>query len=238
MSASGEAITLRRAGHPESGLAHGAMPAYLVFQLGGGEHIPVGIPTITNGNQAGEAAVGPLGLTPTSQAELNADLQRWRGVIVNVPPVARMPSPCCRDTHWVLAHAGSSASSLTSGTSAIQSMFGLTPQANWTIQGVPAKKITGFLQSGSKTLAHLASQGTGAIGKAPGLKVTPTASGVKVAVQIPGAAGRVDREARPSPAPEPSAWLTFGLILGAAGLWHGRGGSRNPRDPSPRPVGM
>jgi hypothetical protein len=223
MSQTGEAISLRSPGHPGPAMTPGTVPAYLAFPLHGGEHFPAGTPTLATNPQPGETAVGPLDLTPTTQASLNADLLASRGAIVSAPDrsyaIAFLPRYAL-----ALAHARSSPSTGSGGvpgTVGFASILGLNaPQANWTINGIPASKLSQWFQTGANELSHLTSLGVNGVSKTFGLKVTPTSSGYHIAAQglipptsVPSTAGPLA-----VPAPEPGAWLVFGLILGAAGL--------------------
>jgi hypothetical protein len=205
-------------------MSPGTVPAYLAFPLHGGEHFPSRTPTVTTGPQPGETAVGPLDLAPTTQAQLNADLLASRGAIVSTPDRSYAISFLPRYA-LALAHAQSSASTGsdgTTGTIGITSILGLNaPAANWSINGIPASKLSQWFQTGTKELAHLTSLGVDGVSKTFGLKVSPTSSGYKIAAAqelIPPTSSRSTAGPLPVPAPEPGAWLVFGLILGAAGL--------------------
>ncbi len=224
LSQSGEAISLRSPGHA---MSPGTLPAYLAFPLHGGEHFPSGTPTVTTGPLPGDTPVGPLDFTPASQAQLNADLLASRGAIVSTPDrsyaVAFLPRYA-----RALAHVAPSAATGSGGatnTIGIASILGLNaPPANWTINGIPASKLSQWFQTGSKEVSHLTSLGLENVGHTLGLKVTPTRSGYRIAAQglIPPASTHASAQILSVPAPEPGAWLVFGLILGAAGLWRRR----------------
>ena len=222
LSATGEEIALPSSGQAASALSSGKIPAYLVFPLDGGEHIPAHTPTIATGPQPGEDAVGPLDLTPTVRGPLNADLLASRGAIVNAPngsyAVAILPRYA-----RALAQATSSMSPATGGdsaTSVITSMLGLTPKANWTILGVSTSELSQWYKAGAKEISHLTSLGTAGVSKSLGVKVTPTSNGLNVAAQelIPPTSTNLAAEGTAVVTPEPGGWLVFGLILGAAAL--------------------
>jgi hypothetical protein len=179
---------------------------------------------VTTGPQPGETAVGPLNLTPTTQAQLNADLLSSRGAIVSTPDRSYATSFLPRYA-LALAHARSSASTGSggmTGTIGISSILGLNaPAANWAINGIPASKLSQWFQTGTKELSHLTSFGVDGVSKTLGLKVTPTSSGSHIAAAqelIPPKSAQSSAGPFAVPAPEPGAWLVFGLILGAAGL--------------------
>jgi hypothetical protein len=236
LTQTGAAISLTSSGHLASDLSAGAMPAYLAFPLLGGEHLPADVPTVATGPQPGENAVGPLGLTPTTQAQLNTDLTTSPGVIVNAPDESYAVAMLPRYAR-ALAAAGSSSSTASGGdtpTSVIASMFGLNPKADWTINGIPSSDLSKWLNSGSTELSHLTSLGVDGLSKALGIKGlagTSTSSQPKVEAQelLPPASAEETAAAPQVVAPEPGAWLVFGVILGAAGLrcWSGSS-SRNP----------
>jgi hypothetical protein len=221
LSQTGETLSLRSPGHAGTAMSPGTVPAYLAFPLHGGEHFPSRTPTVTTGPQPGETGVGPLDLTPTSQAQLNADLLSSRGAIVSTPDRSYAISFLPRYA-LALAHAQSSASAGSDGTTGVSSILGLNaPAAKWSINGIPASKLSQWFQTGTKELAQLTSLGVGGVSKTFGLKVTPTSSGYKIAAAqelIPPISSRSTGGPLPVPAPEPGAWLVFGLILGSAGL--------------------
>src|SRR5262249_55056964 len=157
LTQTGEAVSLRSSGHARTAMSPGTVPAYLAFPLHGGEHFPRGTPMVTTGPQPGETAVGPLDLTPTTQAQLNAALLASRVGIVSPPDRSYAISFLPRYA-LALAHAQASASGGTTGTIGISSILGLNaPAANWTINGIPASKLSQWFQTGTKELAHLTS---------------------------------------------------------------------------------
>ena len=227
LSATGEEISPSALKHAAAGLSSGKIPAYLAFPLDGGEHLPAHTPTITTGSQPGENAVGPLDLTPTVQGPLNADLVASHGAIVNASggsyAVAMLPRYA-----RALAQATSSATGGETGTTTIASMLGLNPKANWTIMGVSTSELSQWYKAGTKELSKLTSSGTASVSKSLGVKVTPTSTGVNLQAQelIPPTVASPAAASASVATPEPSGWLVFGLILGAAGLWRRRAEDR------------
>ena len=224
LSQTGEALSLRSPAHVGTAMSPGTIPAYLAFPLHGGERFPLGTPTVRTGPQPGEAAVGPLDLTPTTQAQLSADLLSSRGAIVETPDrsyaIAFLPRYA-----RALAHARSSAAigtGDTSGTIGLSSILGLNvPPAKWTINGIPASKLSQWFQTGTKEISHLTSLGVEGVSKTFGVKVTPTSSGYHIAAAqelTPPTSAHSTVGPLPVPAPEPGGWLVFVLILGAGGL--------------------
>lgn len=225
LSQAGDVISLRSAQQPDAGQAFSAVPAYLAFPLDGGEHIPARTPTIATGTQAGDAGVGPLDLTPSVQPTLNADLLASRGAIVNAPDGSYAVAILPRYARALAqeASSGSGGTAGQSGATTIESILGLNPQANWTIQGIPSSKLSQWFKTGTNEISHLTTLGVDGLSKSLGLKVASTSSNsgtATVAAQelIP------PTSASPAPAPaafatpEPAGWLVFGLILVAAGL--------------------
>jgi hypothetical protein len=123
-----------------------------------------------------------------------------------------------------LAHSAPSAPTGSGGatdTIGFASILGLdAPAAKWTINGIPASELSQWFQTGTKELSHLTSLGVDGMSKAFGLKVTPTRSGYHIAAQelSPPTSAASTAGPLPVPAPEPGAWLVFGLILGVAGM--------------------
>jgi hypothetical protein len=219
LSQAGDVIALRSPGHPGAGLASSMPPAFLAFPLHGGEDIPAKTPAITTGSEPG---VGPLDLTPAIQPTLDADLLATHGAVVHAPGGSYAVAILPRYARALTAHAAASGSS-TGNT--LASIFGITPQANWTIQGIPSNKLTQWVRTGTNEINHLTSLGLNRISKTIGVKITPlpataTATDTTTAAQTlipPG-------PSTPSPAPEayatpePAGWLVFGLILAAGVL--------------------
>jgi hypothetical protein len=229
LSQSGAPIAPGSLDHPRSVLSAGTVPAYLAFPLQGGEHLPADTPTVATGSQSGQG-VGPLDLTPTTQAQLNADLIASRGAVVDAPDQSYAVSFLPRYAQ-ALVHTDSSASPSNSGSNVatgFESILGLNaPASNWYINGVSAAQLSQWFKTGSSELAHLTSLGLGDVGKTLGLKLTPTSSRPNVEAQelIPPPASNPTTGPLPVPAPEPATWLVFVLFLGAAGLRRRAGGA-------------
>jgi hypothetical protein len=225
LSEAGASIPLRSASHPAAQISAGTVPAYLAFPLLGGEHIPAGIPTLATNPQPGQS-VGPMDLTPANVAGLNADLLASRFAIVNTPgqsfAVAFLPRYA-----RALEHSGASAGTGTSaGSTTTIASLGLPTSINqWTIQGIPGSQLSKWVKTGSSEIAHLSTLGINGVAKTLGLagvKVTPTPTGLNFAPQylVPSSVSSTATGPLPVPAPEPAAWLMFGLILGGAALRH------------------
>ncbi len=222
LSETGAVISLGSPGHAPSSLSAGTAPAYLAFPLDGGEHLPAGTPTLVTGQQPGQG-VGPLDLTSTVQAQLNADLIASRGAVVDAPDQSYAVSFLPRYA-LALTHAQSSTSSSTAGSNiatGLASFLGLNGStSNWYFNGISGKQLSQWWKTGSNELSHLASLSVGDAGKTLGLKRSTTSSGLHVAAQelIPPTSTNPATVPLPVPAPEPGAWLVFALLLGAAGL--------------------
>src|SRR6516225_3605200 len=65
----GNQLQLPSQPHPHPSLTPGSTPTYLAFPLHGGEHLPIGTPTIDSQAQAGSNGVGPLDFNTIVKAE-------------------------------------------------------------------------------------------------------------------------------------------------------------------------
>jgi hypothetical protein len=238
LSDSGQPIAPRSLAHPGTALSPGILPAYAVFPLSGGEHLPGGVPTLTTGPQAGETTVGPLDLDPLVQANLNAALNASKMAVVQTPAqsyaVEYLP-----DYARIQAHQASSASSGAAAASSSSSTSTTNPsslsalESNLTIEGVPASEIAHWVKTGSNGIIQWTSGELADLEKA--LKINQKATATKPSLNLEAqmlVPPLADSSATPLPAPipEPSTWLVFGLILGAAGLrkWAGQTGGSRP----------
>jgi hypothetical protein len=219
------------------------VPAYLAFPLYGGEHLPSGTPTLSTGPQGSGATVGPLNLNPLIQSELNAALETSQVAVVETPnrnyAVTFLP-------HYARTHSPSAASSSSSGggnasqssqaattitsASTSNSTARSTPALDPTIQGIPLSELERWAKQGSSKLVHWTTIGANDLAKSLGIggpKAAPRKLSSHLAAQTlapPLGEESSSSATLPAPVPEPSTWLVFGLILGAAGLrrWVGR----------------
>jgi hypothetical protein len=238
LSETGQPMTGRSPTQLGAALSQGNLPAYAAFPLSGGEHLPNGIPTLTTGPPAGETTVGPLDLTPLVQANLNATLNAAGMAVVQTPTQSFAVEYLPRYAR-IQAHEGSSATS-TAGSDAgttSTSTNSTNPtslsalESNLTIEGVPAKEIAHLVKSGSNGLLQWTSNGLAELEHALKIsqKATATKPSLNLAAQILVPSLAISSAAPlPAPIPEPSTWLVFSLILGAAGLrrWAGKTGRR------------
>ncbi len=241
LSETGQPITAPDLAHPGTALSQGVLPAYTVFPLSGGEHLPSGIPTLTTGPQAGETTVGPLDLDPLVQANLNAALNASKMAVVQTPTqsyaVEYLPGYAQIEAHEAASPASSASSGATATSSSTSSSTTnptswSTLESNLTIEGIKASQIAQWVKTGSSGIVNWTSGELTDLEKA--LKINQKATATKPSlnleaqVLVPSLANS-SAAPLPTPLPEPSTWLVFGVILGAAGLrkWAGKtGGSR------------
>ncbi len=207
----------------------GSTPAYVAFPLFGGEHLPVGVPTVTTGPQAGQTPVGPLDLNPVVQATLNADLDASKMAIVQTPTqsyaVEYLPRYGRSQEHAASSTASSTSSAdpgqatSSSRTSSASSSPLSALASSLTIAGIPTSELSKWTSTGLSDLEkalHLGSD-----------KKTAKKAGTDVAAQyLTPPLAESSTGPLPVPMPEPSTWLVFSVILGAAGLrqWVGKAG--------------
>ena len=234
LSETGQPITGRLLAHPGAALSQGILPAYAAFPLSGGERLPAGVPTVTAGPQAGETTVGPLDLTPMVQANLNASLNAAGMAIVQTPTqsyaVEYLPRYGRIEAHERSSTASSadpSAGTSSTSTSASDPSSLSALESNLTIEGIPAKDIAHWVDSGSSGILNWTSTELAELEKA--LKISPKPTATKPSLNLEAQMlmpplANSSGTPLPVPAPEPSTWLVFGLILGAAGLrqWAGK----------------
>jgi len=205
--------------HPS--LPQGSTPTYLALPLYGGEHLPVAAATIDAGAQAGSNGVGPLNLNSVVKAELNAALDTSGLVLVDTPKqnylVEYLP-------HFARSHQGSTAGSGTtsaagstsssatgqktasSSTSSLSKLLTASQWDKWANSGLSdLKKLLNINSSSSNSKSSTSK---------PSLNIQAQVLGSNDQASGPGSV-------LPSPIPEPSGWMIFALLLGAAGLGHG-----------------
>ncbi len=209
-----------------SSTSSGSTPAYFAYPLSGGEHLPADIPTVTTTSEAVGNPVGPLDLTPIVQASLNADLDTARMAIVQTPTQGYAVEylPRYGRSQERTAKAGSatgagdpgqttSSSSTASSTSNPLSALA----SNLSIAGIPASELSKWTSTGLNDLEN-------ALHLNGGKKATAKKPSTNVEAQyLNPPLAESSSTPLPTPAPEPSTWLVFGLLLGAAG-WRHRAG--------------
>ena len=237
ISESGLPIATRSASHPGTATSQGGVPAYVAFPLFGGEHLPSGVPTVSTGSQSGGTAVGPLDLNPLVQANLNAALDGSRMAVVQTPnqsyAVEYLPRYALMQAH-LASLTSSTSSSTTSGQATQSSSQSLssasslsTLASKLTIEGIPASQLSHWFKTGSNGLLSWTKNGLTDLektlhigGSSSSHKATALKPSLNLAAEILVPPTSADSSANPLPAPipEPSTWLVFGLMLGAAGL--------------------
>ncbi len=206
----------------------GNMPAYVAFPLYGGEHLPNGVATVmAGGSSAGGTPVGPLDLTPVVQASLNADLNTGRMAIVQTPAqsyaVEYLPRYGLSQVHpsSSASTAGSGQAATSSSTSSSSSNPLSSLASSLTIAGVPASELSKWTSS---QLANLEKDLH--LGGSSSAKATVKKPSTNVEAQyLTPPLGESSGSPLPTPAPEPSTWLVFGLLLGIGGWRHRAGKS-------------
>jgi hypothetical protein len=207
-----------------SASSSGSMPAYVAFPLYGGEHLPGGVSTVMAGSQAGGTPVGPLDLTPVVQASLNADLNTGRMAIVQTPTqsyaVEYLPRYGLSQVHAssTASTAGSGQAATSSSTSSSSSNPLSSLASSLTIAGIPASELSKWTSTQIANLEkdlHLGGSSAKATVKKPSTNVE--------AQYLTPPLGESSGSPLPTPAPEPSTWLVFGLLLGIGG-WRHRAG--------------
>jgi hypothetical protein len=102
-----------------------------------------------------------------------------------------------------------------------------TTQALQSIDGIPTKKLSQWLKIGSNGLMKWTSVGLAAVEKSLTIgnpKPTATKPSLNLEAQVlVSPSAEASSAPLPAAVPEPGTWLTFGLILGAAGLWQRAG---------------
>jgi hypothetical protein len=199
----------------------GSTPAYIAVPLFGGEHLPAGIATLVAGPQAGETTVGPLDLSAALKANLDAalaasstgmavvDTPKQDYLVEYLPRYARLQSGSTIGT-------GSTTAAQTSGTTTTATHSTKASSSS------AASELSRLLTSGENAMSSLSAKSVAELNKLLDISSKPTATkpSLNLEAQVLGSP-----QVLPSPIPEPSTWLVFGLILGAAGLrqrvWRG-----------------
>ena len=238
ISESGLPIATRSVSHPGDATSQGGVPAYVAFPLLGGEHLPGAVPTVTTGPQSGGTAVGPLDLNPLVQANLNSALDSSRIAVVQTPSqsyaVEYLPRYARMQAHLASSTTSSTSSSTTSGQATPSSSESLssasslsTLASKLTIEGIPASELSNWFKTGSNGLLSWTKNGLTELEKTLHLssntsshKATALKPSLNLAAEmlVPPASADSSTNPLPAPIPEPSTWLVFGLMLGAAGL--------------------
>ncbi len=193
---------------------------------------------MTTGPQAGGTPVGPLDLNPLVQASLNADLDASKMAIVQTPsqsyaveylPRYGLSQVAAASSAKPSTSAGDSGQSTPSSSTSPPATSSLAAfESNLTIQGIPASELEKWVKTGSNGLLQWTSTGLADLEKALHLssdKKTATKAGTNVEAQdLTPPLAESSSSPLPAALPEPSTWIVFSVMLGAAGLrqWIGK----------------
>jgi hypothetical protein len=205
----------------------GSTPTYLAVPLQGGEHLPAGITTLVAGSPAGESPVGPLDFDPTLKANLNAalaasasgmavvDASKHNYLVEYLPRYARSLSGSTTGTAapqtnnevriWLATEAPGVGQTTTSATHSTN-----------TASSGAANELSRLLTTSESTMTNWSAKSVAELEKLLNInssKPTATKPSLNLEAQVLDSSLPL-----PSPIPEPSTWLVFSLILGAAGL--------------------
>ena len=179
--------------------SNGLTPTYIAVPLFGGEHLPGGITTLVAGSPAGGTTVGPLDFDTTLKANLNAALA------ASASGMAVVDTP---KQNYLVEYLPRYARSLSGSTTAAHSTKAASSSA--------ANELSRLLNDGESTMTKLSAESVADLEKLLDInssKPTATKPSLNLEAQVLDSSLPL-----PSPIPEPSTWLVFGLILGAAGL--------------------
>ncbi|HKI19397.1 MAG TPA: PEP-CTERM sorting domain-containing protein [Isosphaeraceae bacterium] len=244
----GQQLTLDSSHHSHSALPSGSTPTYVAVPLYGGEHLPGGITTLVAGSQAGGTTVGPLDFDSTLKANLNAalaasasgvavvDTPQQNYLVEYLPRYARSLSGSTTGTGSTTSAqtgGGSSSGTTTTATTPPQTDNGVRTWLATEAPGVgqttttathstkaasssAANELSRLLTTADSTMTNWSAKSVAELEKVLNInssKATATKPSLNLEAQVLGSSPPL-----PSPIPEPSTWLVFGLILGAAGL--------------------
>ena len=187
--------------HAHPAFPQGSTATYLVIPLSGGEHLPAGTSTIFTGQ--GGAAVGPLDFNAAVTAQVNTALAASGLVAVDTP-----------HQNYVVEYLPRLSRSLASFTTGVpgasSTATASTPAATTTNV---SNELSQFL-GGTLSVGQLAKNTVNDVESLLHIKSSkPTATKPSLNLEA-----QVIDPPLPSPIPEPSSWLTFGLIIGALEL--------------------
>jgi hypothetical protein len=210
----GKPLSLATLDHPRRAIADGSTPTYVAFPLHGGEHLPAGITTLVAGSQAGAATVGPLDLDSTITANLNAALAASATgmAVVDTPKQDYLVEylPHYGRMLWESATGKPSQTWLATAAPGVAQTTTTATQTTKASSSGAGNELARLLDDGQNTMANLSATGVADIEKLLDIKNSkPTATKPSL---------NLEAQVLESPVPEPSTWLIFGLILGAAGL--------------------
>ncbi len=205
----GRQLQLPSAANSHPSLPPGSTPTYLALPLYGGEHLPVAAATIDSGVQAGTNGIGPLDLNTVVKAQLNAALNTSGLALVDSPNQNYLVeyAPHIARSHRRSAD-GSGTTSTSSSTNSLSKLLTASQWDKWANSGLSdLKKLLNISSSSS-------SSGSGQSTPKHNLVIEAQILGPDDQTSGPGTV-------LPAPIPEPSGWMIFAVLLGAAGLGHG-----------------
>ncbi len=209
----GMQLQLPSPNHPHPARASGSTPTYVAFPLSGGEHLPSGTDTLVAGSQAGQTTVGPLDLNATLEAKLDAalaasalgvavvDTPNRNYLVEYLPRHTRSQSGSTSDVRTWLA---TEAPGVSQTTVASHSTKAKASSAGG--------ELASLLNSGSSMFNNWNTKSVSELEKLLNINSAPPTT------KKPSLNLEAQELVSPPPIPEPSTWLVFGLILGAAGI--------------------
>jgi hypothetical protein len=223
LNQNGRLLTLDSSRNSHSAPPSGSKPTYAAFPLYGGEHLPVGITTIAAGSQSGETKVGPLDFDSTIKANLTAALTASATglAVVDTPKQNFLVEYLPR---YAQTLAGTTTPSQTDNRvqtwlATVAPGVGNTMTAKQLIKSSSnssADELSRLLNTGSSTLTDWTNKGITEVEKVLHInssKATATKPSLNLEAQV-----IESPQPLASPIPEPSTWMVFSLLLGAAGL--------------------
>jgi hypothetical protein len=185
----GQKLTLPTAQDRHVTLPTGSTPTYLAIPLNGGEHLPSGLPIVDAGAQQGETTVGPLNFDALFKAKLDSTLDASRLAIVDTPSRNYL-------VEFLPAQVRSLAGKQKAGGGTSNPINELARVFN-----TSSNQWSKWTQSGMNELERLLN-----ITNSKTLSFKPSLNLEAQLVGSPLAA----------PIPEPSTWLVFAELIGAA----------------------
>ena len=202
----GQQLQLPSSHHSHAVFPDGSTPTYLVIPLSGGEHLPAGTTTIFTGQ--GGTAVGPLDFNSLVKGKVDAALGTSGLALVDTPEHSYVVEFLPRFSHSQLG--SNTGVALTPPAQAGNAGTSTTPA---TASSSPSNELSQLL-GGTISLGQLTKNGVAEVETLLNIKsAKPTATKPSLNLEA-----QIIDPPLPAPIPEPSTWLIFGLIMGAAGL--------------------
>ncbi len=206
----GNALAFPSSHAPNPAEQAGSIPTYMAFPLLGGEHLPSGLATIVANPSSAGGVAGPLDFSQTMKAQLDQALGQSRAVEVETPAANYLIAILPRRAAAVLA---------TSTPTPTPTNGSTTPTGSTTnplSSGLLPGPLANWLSAGSSKVLSWTNQGLSELETLLELKRNTTLAHARAKSNKPS----LNLEAQvlaplPVPAPEPSAWMLFGIIFGA-----------------------